>query len=462
MLRQGFMNKYKIKSKFDIERFQKEDEGYLLKLTRPVKEGSIKGLSREKMNKFTEDILTNKKMTSILYDSNAKIEIKSTLKLINNFREQEEKYKKALKEKLEAGSVVKKRSRKEAYEQMRKEIDNFALSKERYKNNLLSENYKKYLEIKKDTKASKNEYINYLRKNRINSFRRAYDNLKIKYEDNMGKTREIKLSPPKNQFSKIMDNFYLFSNNYIDCSHIINLPDIKCDVSNVYSRLYNNKVLLTDNNNMNSRSVNLKKSKSRKLINLIKHPIKKRNNNLKYMTTRKTVQSDPKIKFNIKNALQSNGGKEFTVKITDDVVRKCMEKYSGGPEMIKYLKTEVKDNNYYDKINKDGFVNFYELTEKHTGNSYLHLAAKGNYPQLAQYFIEKGADINKKNLDGNTPLHIALKFNNHDIISILLKNKAGLDIPNNDGEIPFDLFTSEMKKKFGIDKLLIINPTKKS
>ena len=47
-----------------------------------------------------------------------------------------------------------------------------------------------------------------------------------------------------------------------------------------------------------------------------------------------------------------------------------------------------------------------------------------------------------------------------EIVGILLENKAKLDIPNNDGEIPFDLFTNEMKKNFGLEKLLIINPTK--
>jgi hypothetical protein len=41
-----------------------------------------------------------------------------------------------------------------------------------------------------------------------------------------------------------------------------------------------------------------------------------------------------------------------------------------------------------------------------------------------------------------------------------LKNNARLDIPNNEGEIPFDLFSVEMKKKFGLEKLLIINPIK--
>ena len=88
------------------------------------------------------------------------------------------------------------------------------------------------------------------------------------------------------------------------------------------------------------------------------------------------------------------------------------------------------------------------------------MATQGNCPQLIKYFIEKGADINKKNEEGNTPLHIALKKNYLDIIGILLENKARLDVPNNEGEIPFDLFSNEMKKKFGLEKLLIINPTK--
>ena len=73
MLRQGFMRKYREKSKYDTERFQKEDEGYLLKLTRPLKNSSIKALSKEKLNNFIEDVLTNRKMTQILFESNAKI-----------------------------------------------------------------------------------------------------------------------------------------------------------------------------------------------------------------------------------------------------------------------------------------------------------------------------------------------------------------------------------------------------
>ena len=426
MLRQGFMNKYKVKSKYDNERFQKEDEGYLLKLTRPVKESSIKVLSKEKMNKFMEDVLTNKKMTTILYDSNAKIEIKSSLKLIKNFRKQNERYTKNQKEEFEPVSVVKRRSRKEAYTQMRTEIDSFASNKEQYKKNLLMKNYRKYIEMKKSLTSSKNEYINYLRKNRINSFKRSYDSLKLKIDDNMGRTLETEYSPNQSTYDKKLENYYLFRNNYIDCSHTINLPNIKCDINNVFSRLYNNKVLLTLNEKKDA-----KKSKSRKAISLNRHLHNNKNKKSVFLSTRKLAQQNPKVKLNLKNVFKSNGGKEFTIKVTNEMFKKCLDKYSGGPETIKFLKNEfsqnVKTSNNVNNVNTDGFVNFYELTEKNTGNSYLHLAILGDYPELVKYFIEKGADINKK---------------------------------NNEGEIPFDFFSNEMKKQYGLEKLLIINPTK--
>ena len=251
MLRQGFMLKYRTKSKFDSDRFQKEDEGYLLKLTRPVRSSSIKSLNKEKLHKFIEDILTNRRITTILYDSNAKIEIKSSLKLIKNFQIQNNKYLKMEQEKIES-SVVKKRSRKEAYIQMRTEIDDFENRKRRYIKNLLRENFKKYLEMKKELKNSQNDFVKTLQNIRINNFRKAFDKIKLKLDENNGKTIETDfsnfytdgnnrtLSPSK----KYLENYYLFRNNFINCSHSIIIPKIRSNIKNVYSRLYNNKVLL--------------------------------------------------------------------------------------------------------------------------------------------------------------------------------------------------------------------------
>ena len=90
----------------------------------------------------------------------------------------------------------------------------------------------------------------------------------------------------------------------------------------------------------------------------------------------------------------------------------------------------------------------------------MHSATKGNYYELVRYFILKGSNINKQNLDGDTPMHLAARNKNMKIIKLLLDYKAKLDIPNKDGEIAFDFFSFDMKKKFGLETKLIINPIK--
>ena len=46
------MNKYKEKSKYEDDRFIKEDEEYLLKEMRPVKENAIKNLPNQVLENF--------------------------------------------------------------------------------------------------------------------------------------------------------------------------------------------------------------------------------------------------------------------------------------------------------------------------------------------------------------------------------------------------------------------------
>ena len=141
-------------------------------------------------------------------------------------------------------------------------------------------------------------------------------------------------------------------------------------------------------------------------------------------------------------------------------MRRCYNKYSGGPVTIKYLKNPVENKKTF---NKDSYqVDYYSLVDPKTGNSFLHLATIDNYPQLVKYFIKKGANLDLKNKEGNTPLHLAVKARHSEIIRLLLDNKASLDIPNNNGDIPYEFFTSEMKSEFGIDKILVINPVKKN
>ena len=58
------------------------------------------------------------------------------------------------------------------------------------------------------------------------------------------------------------------------------------------------------------------------------------------------------------------------------------------------------------------------MVDPKTGNTFLHLATIDNCPELIQYFIKKGANINLQNKEGNTPLHLAAKDKKSEIIRL--------------------------------------------
>ena len=431
MLRQSFMNKYKEKSKFGEERFLKEDEGYLLKESRPIKNISIQRLNKAKMDQFIEDIMTNKKLTSVLYPSNAKIEIKTYIETKKNFYHKSDEIKRKRKERNEPSSVVKKRVRREAYIQMREEIDNYNYNKERYKRSLTLNNNKKLKNIREEIKKQKEEYNKDIKSNYINGFRRSFSRLKFKLD-------LLKVPQTTNENFLLTEVDYPFLNEFTNKD--IYFADPTLDIKDVYSRLYNNVILLPKDD----KSVAIKKR-------AFSAKIRKRSN------IEQNRKKQPK--FNLKNVLNSNEGKEFTIQVTSKIVTRCYDKYSGGPVTIKYLKNPVGDKKSFSKDSY--YVNYYDLVDPKTGNTFLHLATIDNCPQLIQYFIKKGANLNVQNNEGNTPLHLASKDKKSEIIRLLIDNKAALDIPNNKGDIPYEFFTSEMKREFGIDKILVINPIKK-
>ena len=434
MLRQNFLNKYREKSKYRDERFSEENESFLLKQNRPIKSNFLQSLKKEKVYKLIEDVLTNKKVTSVLYASNAKIEIKSYNKIKQNFYKKKDEIEKKLKQKNRPSSVVTRKGRNEAYLKMKNEIIKFKLDKEKHKRFLTERNNRKIKKLKEDVEKEKKEFFDDIRDNFIKGYSRAFDKLKfkldiLKSDTGGGGVVETEVDYP-----------YAFDFT----SKNITFPKPKLNIHNVYSRLYNNAILLpTDENNVKA------KYKKRSISANRRYKIKNR-----YNSNQKAIPN-----YKLKNAILSNHGKEFTIKIDNILFRKCHNKYSGGPESINYLKTETEKKDIDE--NTSYFVNFNNLTEPKTGNSYLHITALENIPEMAQYFIDKGANLNMQNKEGNTPLHLALKCKNNKVIKILMDNKAALDIPNTNGEIPFEYFTSEMKREYGIDTMLVINPAKK-
>ena len=437
MLRQSYMNKYKEKSKFDDDRFIKEDDEYLLKEMRPVKNSSIKKLPKEKLDKFIDDILTNRKFTRILYASNSDAEIQNFFRIKKSLEKNEKTKKIIKKDKNEPSSIVKKRSRREAYIQIRLEVDNYKRNRSDYKSELEKKNNERYYLLKKEMNNNRNSYFETIKENRINGFRSSFDKIRNKLKALKG---NVIVDENTKETDLVNDPFYTEDSK-------INLPNIKLNIKNVFSRLYHNVVLLQNNN------IVIKKRRNNSTQ--IHH-----NNNIDNINDNNVNNSrvlpNPKIKFKLKNVLKSTNGKEFTIKITDEIVKKCFIKYSGGPSVINYLKEQIKNNQFNEKENelREDQVNFYNLITEE-GNSFLHIATMENLPELVKYFTDKGANLNIQNYNGDTPLHISARENFDDCTKILLKGKAALDIPNNDNQIPFDYFDNMKKKKFGLEKTVI-------
>ena len=418
MLRQNYMNQYKERSLYSIDRFLQEDEEYILNESRPIQESSIKRLDDKKMDKFIENVLTDKDLTSILYSTNSKMEIKSYLKSKKNFGYlRKNKKNKIATLKKDTNSLFKQRVINEAYSRMRSEIDSYKTNQLNHQNILKNYNQKKYLEIKKMYETEKDKREKEIEKNRILGIRRAYNKIKKKFE-------EKKIKNEKN---------LLLTETKLDTEgnkRLFSLPKLNLNMHNVYSRLYKNAVLALPVN--------------------VRH--KNQINQLKRQLTHDEIKPKTNIKFSLKNALSSNNGKEFTMNINENIINTCFIKYSGGPATVSYMKENLEEKK--NEPNKEKrHINFYDLEEKKTGNSYLHSAIIENHPELVRYILEKDADVNKQNNDGDTAIHLALKSGNFELIKLIMNKKPALDIKNKEGIIPLDLFSPKMKVYFNIEKL---------
>ena len=252
MLRQSFLNKYKEKSRYGEDRFSKEDEGYLLNQNRPIKYNFMHSLKKEKTDKFIEDVLSNKRLTTVLYATNADIEIKTFKKINNNFIRRRDELERKLRAKNEPSSVVKRRSRNEAYLKMRNEISNFKINKEKYRRTLTQKNNKTEKKMKEDVEREKKEYYDDLRANFIKGYRRAFSRIKYKLDI-------LKMGIKEGFLQTEIDYPYAFEFT----GHKVKLPKAKLNIKNVYSRLYNNTVILPKDLDNNDNENNKKMGRRR-------------------------------------------------------------------------------------------------------------------------------------------------------------------------------------------------------
>jgi len=486
MLRQKDVNKYKKRSKYDQLLSLSKDGRFFLNNERPIKDNLIKTINQEKVTKFIDDILVSKKITRLLFRSNSNFEINYYLNTKNKFFT----HKTPLVTKSQDNITV-KQVKKQACLDMKNNVNSFKKYRQNLVHSMDNVNKRKIKIFKKELRDIENLPNEQLNQNRINGFIRSYNSIRRKFD--MRKNQElvrnnscnlnnyIKLNKEniKYKFSKKSNNLLLksissdtnesngkpthFINKGIEINKSLNktfLPNYKLDLNDVFSRLYHNEVLLSPS----SSTGNLKRPQSSKMKSTLNYEME---NSATY---------NPKIVFKLKKVIKSTSGKEFTLKITKDIISRCFIKYSGGPSVLNmgfYKKDKEENKNNYEmnnmKVMEDFLddtdntkrtkkaVNFYKLVDRKNGNSFLHKAVIGGYEDFVRYFLEKKSNINLKNNDGNTPLHLALynKKKNPKIIDILMEYKPKLDLKNNKGEIPFELFTDEMKVKYGIDKLII-------
>ncbi len=69
------------------------------------------------------------------------------------------------------------------------------------------------------------------------------------------------------------------------------------------------------------------------------------------------------------------------------------------------------------------------------GQTPLHAASWRN-PEIMEYLIEQGADVNVQNLDGNAPLHGAARSDSIRSVDVLCKNGGNVNIQNKKGITP--------------------------
>lgn len=301
MLRNSFLksiiNEGKPKNEY---KYAHEDENYILLVNRPLSEKSIMDLPSSKLDTLVDKILTDKSVSEILYSSTATSEInrlkKANEKMINSKLET----KKTIVEN-NPNDIVINRKKKEMIEDIKLDIHNYKQNqildlKEKKKLNV---DYRKFFE--RQRARENNDNILYMNKIRVNRFEKIFASIKEKLQENLynGKRQG-----------------FIFNKFPFELKGV-KLPEISLNLHDVFSRLFHNEVLLDP-----KKAKNYDPSEKGSNFDLNGSPKKNKNNN------------NNECNFVVRNVIESANGKEFTIKITDEIFAKCFSKHSGGPEVF--------------------------------------------------------------------------------------------------------------------------------
>jgi hypothetical protein len=300
MLRNDYILKYKEKNQFESDnKYAQDDDNFILNSYRPLSEKSITSLPSKHLQNFVDEVLSNKKLSTVLYSSNAKSEIKILEKSNEFMAKNGVKLRRKQLQNNNPNDIVINRKKKETIAQMKTETSQYKTKRNQEKR-LLTDKCEKFFQTLQDTKRrDEDDFIDTLNINRKYRFEHIFYSIKNKFENYYSNDK-------KERSGKIFNNTKMRLKS-------IQLPNLELNLQDVYSRLYHNAVLIEPKSTKGSISC-LDTQISKIKAEPGSGHLSTKNSNLQ-----------------IKNVIESTNGKEFTIKVTDEILEKCFSKHSGGP-----------------------------------------------------------------------------------------------------------------------------------
>lgn len=161
-------------------------------------------------------------------------------------------------------------------------------------------------------------------------------------------------------------------------------------------------------------------------------------------------------------------GADINYKLKDNVTWLILAARNNNTELIKLLLDKGSEINVFDDFGNTPLINAaahgnFEVVKilienganldpgickrescNNSGQTPLHTAT-WRYPNIVEYLVKKGSDVNKKDLDGNAALHHATWSDSIRTISLICDKGGDVNIRNNLGETP--LIKAIMRKR---------------